>query len=189
MIVITDRVILDRQLQNTIYQFEHAHGVVVKIDTNSQQLADALKGQQARIIITTLQKFPFILDKIAGMPTRRYAVIVDEAHSSQTGEAAKELRVALGATDEQELTVAEAEDSGFVAVAEDPVEEALAKAVGVRGKQANLSFFAFTATPKQRTLELFGRLASSRATFRVRARARLRLQQRRARRLGVRTSW
>ena len=158
VIVITDRVILDRQLQNTIYQFEHAHGVVVKIDTNSQQLADALKGQQARIIITTLQKFPFILDKIAGMPTRRYAVIVDEAHSSQTGEAAKELRVALGATDEQELTVAEAEDSGFVGVAEDPVEEALAKAAGARGKQANLSFFAFTATPKQRTLELFGTL-------------------------------
>ncbi len=165
VIVITDRVILDRQLQDTIYQFEHAHGVVVKIDENSQQLANALIGQQARIIITTLQKFPFILDKIEGMPTRRYAVIVDEAHSSQTGEAAKELRVALGATDEQELTVAEAEDAGFVAVAEDPVEEALAKAAGARGKQQNLSFFAFTATPKQRTLELFGSLNSETGKF------------------------
>lgn len=81
---------------------------------------------------------------------------MDEAHSSQTGEAAKELRLALGATEEQELTVAEAEDAGFIAQAIDPVEEALAKAVGARGKQDNLSFFAFTATPKARTLELFG---------------------------------
>lgn len=156
VVVITDRVILDRQLQDTIYQFEHARGVVVKIDENSQQLADALAGEQARIIITTLQKFPFVLQKVEGMPARRYAVIVDEAHSSQTGEAATDLRVALGAAEEQELTVAEAEDAGFVAVAEDPVEEALAKAALARGKQGNLSFFAFTATPKQRTLELFG---------------------------------
>ena len=156
VVVITDRVILDRQLQDTIYQFEHARGVVVKIDQNSQQLADALSGEQARIIITTLQKFPFVLDKVAGMPTRRYAVIVDEAHSSQTGEAAKELRVVLGAADEQELTVAEAEDADFITTAEDPVGEALAKAALARGRQPNLSFFAFTATPKQRTLELFG---------------------------------
>jgi type I restriction enzyme R subunit len=156
VIVITDRVILDRQLQDTIYQFEHTRGVVVKIDKDSAQLAEALSGEQARIIITTLQKFPFVLDKIGSMPARRYAVIVDEAHSSQTGEAAKDLRLALGATEEAELTVAEAEDMGFVAVAVDPVEEALAKAVGARGKQANLSFFAFTATPKARTLEMFG---------------------------------
>ncbi|HRB03606.1 MAG TPA: type I restriction endonuclease [Ilumatobacteraceae bacterium] len=156
VIVITDRVILDRQLQETIYQFEHARGVVVKIDHNSQQLADALAGEQARIIITTLQKFPFVLDKVAGLPSRRYAVIVDEAHSSQTGEAAKDLRLALGTDDETELTAAEAEDMGLVADPIDPVEEALAKAVGARGKQANLSFFAFTATPKARTLELFG---------------------------------
>ena len=81
---------------------------------------------------------------------------MDEAHSSQTGEAAKELRLALGATEEQELTVAEAEDAGFIAEAIDPVEEALAKAVAARGRQPNLSFFAFTATPKARTLELFG---------------------------------
>ena len=156
VIVITDRIVLDRQLQETIYQFEHAHGVVVKIDQSSQQLADALVGQQARIIITTLQKFPFVLDKIAGLPSRRYAVIVDEAHSSQTGEAAKDLRLALGATEETELTVAEAEDMGLVATPFDPVEEALAKAVHARGRQSNLSFFAFTATPKARTLELFG---------------------------------
>ncbi|MDE3203489.1 MAG: type I restriction endonuclease subunit R [Acidobacteriota bacterium] len=156
VVVITDRVILDRQLQETIYQFEHARGVVVKIDQNSQQLADALGGEQARIVITTLQKFPFVLDKIGSLPQRSYAVIVDEAHSSQTGEAAKDLRLALSGTDEQELTAAEAEDSGYIAEAIDPVEEALAKAVSARGRQANLSFFAFTATPKARTLELFG---------------------------------
>ena len=96
------------------------------------------------------------IDKVGELPNRRYAVIVDEAHSSQTGEAAKELRLALGTTDEQELTVAEAEDAGFIAEAIDPVEEALAKAVAARGRQSNLSFFAFTATPKARTLELFG---------------------------------
>ncbi len=156
VIVITDRVVLDKQLQDTIFQFEHARGVVQKIDKDSTQLAEALLGEQARIIITTLQKFPFVLDKIAEIPARRYAVIVDEAHSSQTGEAAKDLKLALGAATEQELTVAEAEDAGFVATAEDPVEEALAKAVAARGAQTNLSFFAFTATPKARTLELFG---------------------------------
>lgn len=156
VIVITDRVILDKQLQDTIYQFEHARGVVVKIDKNSKQLADALVGEQARIIITTLQKFPFVLDKMKDLQTRRYAVVVDEAHSSQTGEDAKDLRLALGATLEQELTAAEAEDMGLIASAEDPVEEALAKAVAARGKQSNLSFFAFTATPKARTLEMFG---------------------------------
>ncbi|MBV8756430.1 MAG: type I restriction endonuclease subunit R [Deltaproteobacteria bacterium] len=157
VVVITDRVVLDRQLQDTIYQFEHAWGVVEKIDKDSTQLANALLGEQARIIITTLQKFPFVLDKLSEAPARRYAVIVDEAHSSQTGEAAKDLRVALGSDSEQELTVAEAEDSGIVAEPIDPVEEALAKSVGARQRQPNLSFFAFTATPKARTLELFGR--------------------------------
>ena len=158
VVVITDRVVLDRQLQDTIYQFEHVRGVVVKIDRDSTQLAEALAGEQARVIVTTLQKFPFVLDRIAGLPARRYAVIVDEAHSSQTGEAAKDLRLALGGAEEQELTAAEAEDAGFIAEAIDPVEEALAKAVGARGRQENLSFFAFTATPKARTLEMFGTL-------------------------------
>jgi type I restriction enzyme, R subunit len=156
VVVITDRVILDRQLQDTIFQFEHKHGVVQKIDQHSQQLADALVGEEARIIVTTLQKFPFVLDKIAELPARRYAVIVDEAHSSQTGEAAKDLRLALSGTDEQELTAAEAADRGLLVEAVDPVEEALAKAVVARGGPSNLSFFAFTATPKGRTLELFG---------------------------------
>jgi type I restriction enzyme R subunit len=159
VIVITDRVILDRQLQSTIYQFEHARGVVEKIDEDSAQLAEALAGERARIIITTLQKFPFVLDKVGDLPARNYAVIVDEAHSSQTGGAAKDLRLALGASEEQELNAAEAEDSGLIAAAIDPVEEALAKSVSARaGNQSNLSYFAFTATPKGRTLEVFGRL-------------------------------
>ena len=159
VVVITDRVILDQQLQETVYQFEHARGVVVKIDKDSSQLAEALAGEQARIIITTLQKFPFVLDKIGSIPARNYAVVIDEAHSSQTGEAAKDLRVALGAGEEQELTAAEAEDAGLVSSAIDPVEEALAKSVGARpAKQPNLSYFAFTATPKGRTLEMFGEL-------------------------------
>jgi type I restriction enzyme, R subunit len=159
VIVITDRRILDKQLQDTIYQFEHARGVVVKIDEDSNQLAEALRGEQARIIITTLQKFPFVIGKIGEVPARSYAIVIDEAHSSQTGEAAKDLRVALGAGEEQELTAAEAEDAGLLATAIEPVEEALAKSVGARsGRQPNLSYFAFTATPKGRTLQMFGRL-------------------------------
>ncbi len=151
VVVITDRIVLDRQLQQTIYQFEHAHGVVQRIETSSRQLAEALAGEQARIIITTLQKFPFVLDKAASLPSRRYAVIVDEAHSSQTGEAAKELRRVLGAH-----ATAPASADGDVPA--DAVEEALAAEVAARGRQDNLSFFAFTATPKGKTLELFGRL-------------------------------
>ena len=148
VVVITDRVILDRQLQDTIYQFEHTHGVVERIDKHSGQLAAALAGEQARIIITTLQKFPFILEHVESLPSRRYAVIVDEAHSSQTGEAAKELRRVLGGR-------SRASDDGDVPA--DEVEDALTAVVEARGRQANLSFFAFTATPKGRTLELFGR--------------------------------
>jgi type I restriction enzyme R subunit len=154
VVVITDRVILDRQLQETIYQFEHAAGIVARIDQDSAQLAEALRGEQHRIVITTLQKFPFILDRVADLGKRRFAVIVDEAHSSQTGEAAKDLKAALGATSaEAALAAAEAADA-----ADAPLEpqDALAATVAARGRQPNLSFFAFTATPKARTLELFG---------------------------------
>jgi type I restriction enzyme R subunit len=154
VVVITDRVILDRQLQETIYQFEHATGVVARIDQDSAQLAAALAGEQSRIVITTLQKFPFILDKVTDLGQRRFAVIVDEAHSSQTGEAAKDLKAALGAASaEAQLEAAEGAEAADVP--EDP-QDALAATVAARGRQPNLSFFAFTATPKARTLELFG---------------------------------
>ena len=157
VVVITDRVVLDRQLQETIYQFEHVHGVVEKIDKDSKQLAQALIGEQARVIITTLQKFPFVLDKVAELPERRYAVIVDEAHSSQTGEAAKDLKLALGEGPggEAALAAAEAADLADEETRGDG-EDFLARQAEARGRQSNLSFFAFTATPKARTLELFG---------------------------------
>ena len=146
VVVITDRRVLDKQLQDTIYQFDHTHGVVVRIDENSAQLADALAGEQARIIITTLQKFPFVTEKIGALPSRKYAVIVDEAHSSQTGDSASALKAVLGAS-----VAPNANEPPNAA------EDALAAAAAARGKQPNLSYFAFTATPKARTLELFGR--------------------------------
>ncbi|MEJ7845993.1 MAG: DEAD/DEAH box helicase family protein [Acidimicrobiales bacterium] len=160
VVVITDRRVLDAQLQRTIYQFEHAHGVVQKIDVDSAQLAEALTGASARIVITTLQKFPFVLRHTEDAPSGRFAVIVDEAHSSQTGETAKDLKLVLGGgpTDEaHQLTAAEEADAGVLAEPLDPVGDALARAAGARMRQRNLSFFAFTATPKGRTLELFGR--------------------------------
>jgi type I restriction enzyme, R subunit len=153
VIVITDRVVLDRQLQDTIYQFEHTHGVVERIERDSTQLAAALTGEQARVIITTLQKFPFVLDKVEALPDRKYAVIVDEAHSSQTGDTAKELRRVLGAGPAPG-SGSGSEEGDLPA---DAVDEALAEAVAARGRQENMSFFAFTATPKGKTLELFGR--------------------------------
>lgn len=140
VIVITDRVVLDRQLQDTIYQFDHVAGVVKKIDEDSQQLADALAGSTAKVIITTLQKFPFVLDKVAKLGDRRYAVIIDEAHSSQSGESAIALKKALGRLGSDDI------DDGDLLTA-----SALA-----RGRHSNLSYFAFTATPKHKTLELFG---------------------------------
>ena len=152
IIVITDRLVLDRQLQDTIYQFEHAHGLVERIDTDSAQLAAALSGEQARVIITTLWKFPFAMKHLATLPDRRYAVIADEAHSSQTGDAAKDLRKALGTASGQDSE----ED-----VPVDAVEDALLREIVARGRQPNMSFFAFTATPKGKTLEHFGRLDPS----------------------------
>ncbi len=154
VVVITDRVVLDRQLQDTIFQFDHKPGVVAKIDKNSAQLAGALAGGSAQVIITTLQKFPVVLKQGAELKTGRFAVIVDEAHSSQTGEAAKDLKQVLGATAEQQLEGAAAHDAA--AEVRDDAQEELATAVGARGRQTNLSFFAFTATPKAKTLELFG---------------------------------
>lgn len=159
IIVITDRLVLDRQLQDTIYQFEHQRGVVVKVEQSSKQLAEALEGERAQIIITTLQKFPFVLRHIEELPAdRSYAVIVDEAHSSQTGDAAKELRAVLaGKTPDEVLEAAEEQDLAEEEAAGDP-QDKLADLVKGRGRQENLSFFAFTATPKGKTLELFGRL-------------------------------
>ena len=171
VVVITDRKILDQQLQDAIYQIEHAQGVVKAIDQDAKQLASALIDG-TKIVITTLQKFPFVLrgllhaagadnqDKASdeekaqakawqqAIAARRYAVIVDEAHSSQTGETARELKSILGAA-----AAAEDEDADW--------EDRLNQIMASRGQQKNLSFFAFTATPKGKTLELFGRSGAS----------------------------
>ncbi|MPZ52346.1 MAG: DEAD/DEAH box helicase [Acidimicrobiia bacterium] len=143
VVVVTDRRVLDRQIRDTIRGFEHTHGVIEAADRNSQQLADALE-RNVPIVITTLQKFPFVIDRIGLLPDRRYAVIVDEAHSSQTGDAAREMREALtvGGTRDQEGEI--------------DVDEAIRRTMESAGTHENLSFFAFSATPKQKTLEMFG---------------------------------
>jgi len=173
VVVITDRQVLDRQLQDAIYQIEHAQGVVKAIDQDSKQLAAALIDG-TKIVITTLQKFPFVLRGLlhaagaesqeqatdeekkrakaweAEIAKRRYAIIVDEAHSSQSGETARELKAILGASS----PASNGED-------EPDWEDRLNQVMQSRGRQPNLSFFAFTATPKGKTLELFGRIGAS----------------------------
>jgi type I restriction enzyme R subunit len=155
VIVITDRKVLDSQLQNTIYQFEHKDGVVQKIDKDSTQLANAITAG-SHIIITTLQKFPFILDKIGEIPARKYAVIIDEAHSSQGGEATKKMKEVLSA---KSLEDAE-KDEAYTGLEED-AEDEIRKSMLARGKQNNLSYFAFTATPKPKTVEVFGTMGKN----------------------------
>lgn len=173
VVVITDRQVLDRQLQDAIYQIEHAQGVVKAIDQDSKQLATALIDG-TKIVITTLQKFPFVLRGLlhvagaqsqeeataeqkadaakweAEIAKRRYAIVVDEAHSSQSGETSRELKAILGAASNAENPEEEPD-----------WEDRLNQVMQSRGRQPNLSFFAFTATPKGKTLELFGRTGSS----------------------------
>lgn len=152
VIVVTDRKVLDQQLQNTIYQFEHKTGVVQRIDKDSTQLASAL-GYGTNIIITTLQKFPFVVDKVGELPDRNYAVIIDEAHSSQGGEASKKLKEVLAAKSLEEAATEEISDDYS---ADDFVREEIERSAKARGQQSNISFFAFTATPKYKTLQVFG---------------------------------
>lgn len=150
IIVVTDRLVLDQQLQNTIYQFEHKQGVVQKVHDNSTQLAKAL-ANRVPIVITTLQKFPFVTEKIGDLPKLKYAVIIDEAHSSQGGESATELKGVLAATAIREEAAKLALEEGLP-----DHEERILRTMMERGNQPNISFFAFTATPKYKTLEVFG---------------------------------
>lgn len=154
VIVVTDRRALDQQLQDRIYQLEHKHGVVEKIDKDSNQLADSIKGG-TRIIISTLQKFPFIIEKVGELKERKYAVIIDEAHSSTAGESMASLREVLSANTLDEAIKLDEENQDY-----DPEEEIL-KVIKKRGEQPNISFFAFTATPKAKTLEMFGTTGES----------------------------
>lgn len=153
VIVVTDRNILDAQLQDTIYQFEHADGVVGRINNKegqgakSEKLAKALENSQP-IIIVTIQTFPFVLKAIEDntiLKERKYAVIADEAHSSQTGSTARQLK---------EVLMKQEDDPDVVQSADEVITELLVS----RRKNPNVSYYAFTATPKAKTLELFGRL-------------------------------
>ena len=143
---------LDSQLQNTVYQFDHVEGVVQKIDKNAAQLRDAINNG-AGIIITTLQKFPVIYKEVRS-GNKRFAIIVDEAHSSQTGDAARKLKRALADTDKILEEYAAEEAAAEEARKDD--EDKLLGELAAQGTQENLSFFAFTATPKDKTLQMFG---------------------------------
>ena len=152
VIVVTDRTVLDDQLQDTIYQFEHADGVVGRINrkegqgSKSEKLAAALEGSQP-IVIVTIQTFPHVLKAIensVSLKERNYAIIADEAHSSQSGRTAGQLKTVLS-------TEINNEDI------EPTAEDLLNASVAARRASPNLSYYAFTATPKPKTIELFGR--------------------------------
>ena len=144
IIVVTDRKVLDKQLQNTIKQLEQTVGVVSKVEEGSQQLKEFLeKGKD--IIITTIQKFPFISESISKIGSKTFGIIIDEVHSSQSGENSKHLK----------MSVSKGEDvdgDGDI-----DYEDVIREEIRSRGKQKHVSFFGFTGTPKNKTLELFGR--------------------------------
>ena len=164
VIVVTDRRVLDQQLQETIYQFEHKTGVVEKINENTQQLANAL-SQDTPIVITTIQKFPFISQALSTLGKKgsnvkidtagkRFAVIVDEAHSSQSGETATTLKGMLNKDGIEAAIAAQVSDEEDDDLS-DAEREAVLRDALQRARQPNLSFFAFTATPKFKTKALF----------------------------------
>lgn len=164
VVVITDRRVLDKQLQDTIFQFEHKLGVVQKIDENTQQLARAL-ADGVPIIISTIQKFPFITRAIQTLEKKgegvaistagkRFAVIVDEAHSSQSGETAMELKSILNKEGIESAIAAQLLDDDDNSLSPE-AQQAMLRDQLKRTRQPNLSFFAFTATPKYKTLSVF----------------------------------
>lgn len=158
VIIVTDRTVLDRQLQDTITSFDATTGLVETIGDNksSKDLLNAINdGKQ--IIITTLQKFPVIYQDVESTKGKKFAVIVDEAHSSQTGNAAKKLKAALSDREEalKEWEEFDEVEAGKARDEEDQLNETL---LG-QGRHENISFYAFTATPKDKTLEMFGQRA------------------------------
>lgn len=145
VIIVTDRVVLDRQLQGTVAQFEQTAGVVKKIDGTSRQLKDAIESN-ARIIITTIQKFSTEhLKTISGQGSHKFAILIDEAHGSQSGKSAQALS--------ETLTREEATGS-------EDIEDLIAEYQRQRGPQLNISYLGFTATPRNVTLERFGKLGA-----------------------------
>ena len=152
IVVISDRRVLDRQLQAAMRQFEQTLGVVENVNTTSRQLKEALESGKT-IIVTTLQKFPVIAQEIGDLPGQRFALIVDEAHSSQSGEGTQGPRDVLAAPS---LEDAEAEDAEAPTSEDEELDNAALAQMARRRQPDNVSTFAFTATPKPKTLELFG---------------------------------
>jgi type I restriction enzyme R subunit len=148
VVVITDRKVLDKQLQKTLRDLEQTAGVVKAIDKNSDQLKTALANGND-IIVTTIQKFGVIADVMSKLKGRTFGVIIDEVHSSQTGETSKKLKKSLS-LNESSVTENDSEE-------EEDFEDLINKEMMSRGKQNHISFFGFTGTPKNKTLELFGR--------------------------------
>lgn len=150
VIVVTDRKILDKQIQNTIKQLEQTPGVVNPVDMNSQQLKEFIEAGK-HIIITTIQKFPVISSTISKLTGRKFAVIIDEVHSSQSGQSAGHLQMSLSKSVLDEYQ--EGEDIDDLT----DIDKLIFKEMGTRGKQHHISYFGFSGTPKNRTLEIFGR--------------------------------
>ncbi|MEK5136377.1 type I restriction endonuclease [Priestia sp. FSL W8-0001] len=155
IIIVTDRTVLDRQLQDTITSFEHTTGQVETIGDNksSQDLKNAINDKK-KIIITTLQKFPVIYQEVDAAEGRRFAIIVDEAHSSQTGRSAQKLKQALADKEASLKEYQEIEEDIENHTLDD--QDQLVQTLLSQGQHHNLSFFAFTATPKEKTIEMFG---------------------------------
>ena len=154
--VITDRRVLNAQLQTTILGFDHIEGQIETITDKdpSTKLRDVINDGAARIVICTLHRFPFIYKEVSSRSGKRYAIIVDEAHSSQSGKSAEKVKTALADTDEALREMAELEEK-----TEDELEkerDAMMEDLLAQGKHNNLSFYAFTATPKPKTLQTFG---------------------------------
>ncbi|MBK7407975.1 MAG: type I restriction endonuclease subunit R [Saprospirales bacterium] len=150
IVVVTDRRVLDKQLRDTIVQLERATGVVNPVDKTSQQLREYLeKGKD--IIVTTIQKFPVISETISNLPGSRFAVIVDEVHSSQSGQSARHLKKTLNVSLENEVADLQ-EDADY----EDLDTQVLSEMAKFQSK-GQVSFFGFTGTPKNKTLKIFGR--------------------------------
>lgn len=148
IIVVTDRTVLDDQLQNTIRSLEKTGGVVNGVKAGSTQLKQFLE-QGKDVVVTTIQKFPFISESIAALGNKTFAVIVDEVHSSQSGELSRELKKSLSKTEEKTSLMTE-ERTNFI------INEILRQEMKNRGRQTHISFFGFTGTPKAKTLEMFG---------------------------------
>lgn len=159
--VVTDRRVLNKQLQDTILGFEHVEGTITTISEKdakaSEKLRDAINSEKTGIVITTLQRFPQIYEQITSHSGNRYAVVVDEAHSSQSGKSAEKLKAALADTDEALRELAEWEDKSVEELEKE--QDRLMLDLLSQGQHNNLSFYAFTATPKPKTLQTFGILA------------------------------